>query len=84
MKEKLVGGPLPVQVTEKPAIRAIPYSLRSGENVLDLFGGSVSTLIAAEQSGRKALHVLPAPAADRRPERNELLELVWSFDSRPT
>jgi hypothetical protein len=30
------------------------YSSRQGENVLDLFGGSGSTLIAAEQTGRKA------------------------------
>jgi DNA modification methylase len=30
------------------------YSSRPGENVLDLFGGSGSTLIAAEQTGRKA------------------------------
>jgi len=30
------------------------YSSRAGENVLDLFGGSGSTLIAAEQTGRKA------------------------------
>lgn len=29
------------------------YSSRKGENVLDLFGGSGSTLIAAEQTGRK-------------------------------
>jgi DNA modification methylase len=29
------------------------YSSRPGENVLDLFGGSGSTLIAAEQTGRK-------------------------------
>jgi DNA modification methylase len=27
---------------------------RPGENVLDLFGGSGSTLIAAEQTGRRA------------------------------
>ena len=46
-----------VHLTEKPvelAVRAIQYSSRSGENVLDLFGGSGSTLIAAEQTGRKA------------------------------
>ena len=46
-----------VHLTEKPvelAIRAIQYSSREGENVLDLFGGSGSTLIAAEQTGRKA------------------------------
>jgi DNA modification methylase len=30
------------------------YSSRPGENVLDLFGGSGSTLMAAEQTGRKA------------------------------
>jgi len=30
------------------------YSSRPGENVLDLFGGSGSTLIAAEKPGRKA------------------------------
>ena len=43
--------------TEKPvelARRAIEYSSRRGERVLDLFGGSGSTLIAAEQTGRKA------------------------------
>ena len=44
-------------LTEKPvelAVRAIQYSSRAGENVLDLFGGSGSTLIAAEQTGRHA------------------------------
>jgi DNA modification methylase len=30
------------------------YSSKRGKNVLDLFGGSGSTLIAAEQTGRKA------------------------------
>jgi DNA modification methylase len=46
-----------VHLTEKPvelAARAMGYSSRVGENVLDLFGGSGSTLIAAEQTGRKA------------------------------
>src|SRR5262245_42276731 len=45
-------------LTQKPvelASRAIEYSSRPGENVLDLFGGSGSPLIAAEQLGRRAL-----------------------------
>jgi DNA modification methylase len=44
-------------LTEKPvelAVRAMEYSSKPGENVLDLFGGSGSTLIAAEQTGRRA------------------------------
>jgi len=44
-------------LTAKPAelaVRAMQYSSRAGENVLDLFGGSGSTLIAAEQTGRHA------------------------------
>jgi DNA modification methylase len=36
------------------AVPALEYSSRPGENVLDLFGGSGSTLIAAEQTGRPA------------------------------
>jgi len=46
-----------VHLPEKPvelAVRAMQYSSRAGENVLDLFGGSGSTLIAAEQTGRRA------------------------------
>jgi len=45
-----------IHLTEKPvelALRAIQYSSRPGENVLDLFGGSGSTLIACEQTGRR-------------------------------
>ena len=57
-----------VHLTEKPvelAIRAIQYSSRPGENVLDLFGGSGSTLIACEQTGRRAfLMELDAPYCD--------------------
>ncbi len=44
-------------LTQKPvelAVRALQYSSVPGENVLDLFGGSGSTLIAAEQTGRRA------------------------------
>jgi DNA modification methylase len=46
-----------VHLTEKPvelAERAMEYSSRPGENVLDLFGGSGSTLIAAEKTRRRA------------------------------
>src|SRR5690606_22814104 len=46
-----------VHLTEKPvelAVRAIQYSSLTGDNVLDLFGGSGSTLIGSEQTGRKA------------------------------
>jgi DNA modification methylase len=44
-------------LTEKPielATRAIDFSSRPGENILDLFGGSGWTLMAAEQTGRRA------------------------------
>ncbi|MFO7958696.1 MAG: DNA methyltransferase [Candidatus Brocadiia bacterium] len=43
--------------TQKPvelAVRAVQYSSRPGENALDLFGGSGSTLIGCEQTGRGA------------------------------
>ena len=57
-----------VHLTEKPvelAVRAMQYSSRIGDNVLDLFGGSGSTLIAAEQTGRKAfLMELDPPYSD--------------------
>ncbi len=46
-----------VHLTEKPcelAARAMEYSSRPLQNVLDLFGGSGSTLIAAQQTRRKA------------------------------
>jgi len=45
-----------IHLTEKPvelATRAMEYSSRPGENVLDLFGGSGSSLIAAEMTGRR-------------------------------
>jgi DNA modification methylase len=46
-----------IHLTEKPvelATRAMQYSSRKDENVLDLFGGSGSVLIGAEQTGRRA------------------------------
>jgi len=54
-----------VHLTEKPvelAVRAIQYSSRPGENVLDLFGGSGSTLIACEQTDRRAFLMEIDPA----------------------
>ncbi len=57
-----------VHLTEKPvelAVRAMQYSSLAGENVLDLFGGSGSTLIGAEQTGRHAfLMELDPPYCD--------------------
>jgi DNA modification methylase len=46
-----------IHLTEKPvelATRAMQYSSQAGDNVLDLFGGSGSTLIGAEMTGRTA------------------------------
>ncbi|MFO8012589.1 MAG: DNA modification methylase [Phycisphaerae bacterium] len=54
---KKVNPQAMVHLTEKPvelAVRAIQHSSKPGENVLDLFGGSGSTLIGCEQTGRKA------------------------------
>ena len=64
-----------IHLTEKPvelAARAMEYSSKPGENVLDLFGGSGSTLIAAEQTGRKAyLMELDPPYCDVIVQRYE-------------
>ena len=57
IKAELAAMERMVHLTEKPvelAVRAIQYSSLQGENVLDLFGGSGSTLIGCEQTGRKA------------------------------
>jgi DNA modification methylase len=54
-----------VHLTEKPvelAVRALQYSSRPGENVLDLFGGSGSTLIGCEQTSRHAFLMEIDPA----------------------
>ena len=54
---KKVNPQAMIHLTEKPvelAVRRLQYSSRVSENVLDLFGGSGSTLIAAEQTGRRA------------------------------
>lgn len=56
---------LMVHLTEKPvelAERAMLYSSKRDENVLDLFGGSGSTLIAAERMGRRAFLMEIDPA----------------------
>jgi DNA modification methylase len=55
---KKVNPQAMIHLTEKPvelAVRALQYSSRPGENVLDLFAGSGSTAIAAQQIGRRAL-----------------------------
>jgi len=62
---KKVAPPSMVHLTEKPvelAERAMLYSSRRDENVLDLFGGSGSTLIAAERMGRQAFLMEIDPA----------------------
>ena len=54
-----------VHLTEKPvelATRAMEYSSKRGDNVLDLFGGSGSTLIGAEQLERHAFLMEIDPA----------------------
>jgi hypothetical protein len=54
---KKVNPTAMIHLTEKPvelAGRALTYSSKPGEKVLDLFGGSGSTLIAAEKLGRRA------------------------------
>ncbi|MGV3483346.1 MAG: DNA modification methylase [Planctomycetaceae bacterium] len=55
-------------LTGKPAelaVMSMQYSSRRGENVLDLFGGSGSTMIGAEQTGRHAfLMELDPPYCD--------------------
>ena len=64
-----------LHLTEKPvelAERAMQYSSRPGENVLDLFSGSGATLIAAEQTERKAfLMEIDPPYCDVIVERWE-------------
>ncbi len=78
-----------VHLTEKPvelAARAIEYSSRRGENVLDLFGGSGSTLMACEHSGRKAFLMELDPAycdvIVRRWEAKTQREAVLDGDGR--
>ena len=54
-----------IHLTEKPvelAVRAIQYSSRPRENVLDLFGGSGSTLIGAEETSRRCFMMELDPA----------------------
>jgi len=54
---KKVNPQAMVHLTEKPvelAVRSIQYSSLPGQNVLDLFGGSGSTLVGCEQTGRRA------------------------------
>jgi DNA modification methylase len=58
--------------TSVEGARALEYSSKPGEYVLDLFGGSGSTLIAAEQTGRKSfLMELDQPYCDVIVQRYE-------------
>jgi len=53
---KKVSSQETVHLTQKPTelgVRALQYSTLPGENVLELFGGSGSTLIACEMTGRR-------------------------------
>ena len=53
-----------IHITESPielSVRTIEYSTRPGENVLDLFGGCGGTLVAAEQTGRRAFFMESDP-----------------------
>ncbi len=62
---KKVSPPSMVHLTEKPvelAQLAMTYSSKAGENVLDLFGGSGSTLMAAELVNRRAFLMEIDPA----------------------
>jgi len=72
---KKIPPPQMQHLTEKPvelAVRAIQYSSQAGENVLDLFGGAGGTLIACEQTGRRAyLMELDALYADIIVQRYE-------------
>ena len=65
---KKVNPQAMVHLTEKPvelAVMAVQYSSKPGENVLDLFGGSGSTLIGCQQTGRQAyLMELDPPYCD--------------------
>ena len=54
-----------VHLTEKPvelAVRAIEYSSKVGQNVLDLFGGSGSTMMGCEHTGRRGFSMELDPA----------------------
>jgi DNA modification methylase len=65
---KKVNPQAMVHLTQKPvelAVRALQYSSRPKENVLDLFGGSGSTLLGAEETGRRAFQMeLDPPYCD--------------------
>jgi DNA modification methylase len=65
---KKVNPTAMIHLTEKPvelAARALTYSSKPGDTVLDLFGGSGSTLIAAEKLGHRArLMEIDAPYCD--------------------
>lgn len=54
-----------IHLTEKPielAVRAINNSSKRGENVLDLFGGSGSTIMGCEHTGRRGFSMEMDPS----------------------
>jgi len=57
-------------------LRAMHYSSREGENVLDLFGGSGSTLAAAEQAKRNAFLMELDPLDGGERPRNSWVEPI--------
>ena len=87
---KKVNPQAMVHLTQKPvelAVRAIHYSSKPGENVLDLFGGSGSTLLGAEETARRAfLMELDPPYCDviiQRWQEATGKEAILESDGRP-
>ena len=62
---KKVNPQAMVHLTEKPvelAVRAINNSSKRGENVLDIFGGSGSTIMGCEHTGRRGFSMEMDPS----------------------
>ena len=79
-----------IHLTEKPvelAVRAITNSSKRGENVLDLFGGSGSTIMACEHTERRGYSMeIDAAYADvivRRWQEKTKQQATLEGDGRP-